>query len=144
MLAAKVALTTQPEKCRPEVFEGLLASSLVTYGLSVDAFMQSLRLMLSGEWGLPHDLTASQNHPAQASDSKPQGGGDRLSPRERDVLLQVVEGHVNKAIALHLGITEARVKAHLKNLLRKIKVENRTQATIWALANLPELALRAA
>lgn len=136
MLAAKVALTTQRENCRPETFEGWLASSLLAYDVSVDAFMRSLGFMWSGELVLPY-----QNDPAE---SKVQGGGDRLSPRERDVLLQVVEGHANKVIALHLGITEARVKAHLKNLLRKIRVDNRTQATIWALANVPELATRVA
>jgi two-component system nitrate/nitrite response regulator NarL len=134
MLAAKVALTTL-EKCRPETFEGWLASSLLAYDVSVDAFMQSVGFMWSGELVLPY-----QNHPAE----KVQRGSDRLSPRERDVLLQVVEGHANKVIALHLGIAEARVKVHLKNLLRKIKVDNRTQATIWALANLPEVATRVA
>jgi two-component system nitrate/nitrite response regulator NarL len=36
-------------------------------------------------------------------------------------------------------MTEATVKVHLKSVLRKIRVENRTQAAIWALANLPEL-----
>jgi two-component system nitrate/nitrite response regulator NarL len=55
------------------------------------------------------------------------------------VLLQVVEGHPNKVIAWHLGMAEATVKVHLKNVLRKIKVDNRTQAAIWALANMPEL-----
>ena len=139
MLATEVALTTQLEKCRLETFEGLLASNLLTY----DAFVRSLGLMWSGKWALPFDLTLSQN-PAGASDSKLQGRGDRLSPRERDVLLQVVEGHANTVIAGHLGIPEARVKVHLKNLLSKIKVENRTQATIWALANWPEVAARVA
>ena len=36
-------------------------------------------------------------------------------------------------------MTEATVKVHLKSVLRKISVENRTQAAIWALGNLPEL-----
>jgi two-component system, NarL family, nitrate/nitrite response regulator NarL len=51
----------------------------------------------------------------------------------------LVAGHSNKLIARHLGITEATVKVHLKSVQRKIRVENRTQAAIWALANLPEL-----
>ena len=34
-----------------------------------------------------------------------------------------------------LGITEATVKVHLKTLLRKIDVNNRTQAAIWAMNN---------
>ena len=38
----------------------------------------------------------------------------------------------NKVIANRLKITEATVKVHLKGLLRKISVSNRTQAAIWA------------
>jgi len=80
----------------------------------------------------------------QPNDHEPRGDGARLSSRERDVLLQVTEGHANEAIARRLGTTEATVKVHLTELLRKIRVDNRTQATIWALANLPEAAARVA
>ena len=44
-------------------------------------------------------------------------------------------GSSNKLIAIKLGITEATVKVHLKTLLRKIDVNNRTQAAIWAMNN---------
>jgi two-component system nitrate/nitrite response regulator NarL len=54
------------------------------------------------------------------------------------MLTHLVAGHSNKAIARRLDIAEATVKVHLKSVLRKIRVENRTQAAIWALANLPE------
>ena len=36
-------------------------------------------------------------------------------------------------------MAEATAKVYLQSLLRKIKVENRTQAAIWALSNLPEV-----
>jgi two-component system, NarL family, nitrate/nitrite response regulator NarL len=62
-----------------------------------------------------------------------------LSLQEKEMLSHVLEGHPNKVIARHLGVTEAAAKVHLESLLRKIKVDNRTQAAIWALANLPEL-----
>ena len=58
-----------------------------------------------------------------------------LTPREREVLAQVGAGLSNKVIAIRLGITEATVKVHLKTLLRKIDVNNRTQAAIWAMNN---------
>ena len=61
-----------------------------------------------------------------------------LSFREKDLLFHVLEGHPNKVIAQHLGVTEAVAKFHLIRLLRKINVDNRTQATIWALRNLPD------
>ena len=44
-------------------------------------------------------------------------------------------GASNKLIANRLGITEATVKVRLKTLLRKIDVNNRTQAAIWAMNN---------
>ncbi|WP_335645188.1 response regulator transcription factor [Azospirillum humicireducens] len=44
-------------------------------------------------------------------------------------------GSSNKMIANHLRITEATVKIHLKSLLRKIDVSNRTQAALWGLNN---------
>ena len=75
-------------------------------------------------------------------DIAPQYGGDHLSPCERELLLQVVEGHSNKVIAWHLGVAETTVKVHLESLLRKIRVDNRTQAAVWAFANLPEVAKR--
>jgi DNA-binding CsgD family transcriptional regulator len=62
-----------------------------------------------------------------------------LSLREKELLSHVLEGHSTKAIAQHFGIIEATAKTQLASLLRKISVENRTQATIWALANLPQI-----
>lgn len=56
-----------------------------------------------------------------------------LSDRERQILQCLVEGYANKLIARRLNIAEATVKVHIKGLLRKINVSNRTQAAIWAL-----------
>jgi len=56
-----------------------------------------------------------------------------LSGREAAILNGLVEGASNKVIACQLKITEATVKVHVKAILRKIRVKNRTQAAIWAL-----------
>jgi len=112
---------------------------LLTYDLSADAFARSLRLICSGERVFPRNLALEWRPQAPSPGTEPRSGGDRLSPREREVLAHLLEGHANKLIARHLGITEATVKAHLKNLLHKIRADNRTQAAVWALANLPEL-----
>jgi two-component system, NarL family, nitrate/nitrite response regulator NarL len=58
-----------------------------------------------------------------------------LSEREEQILKSVVKGHANKMIARTLDIAEATVKVHMKSVLRKIRVANRTQAAIWALEN---------
>lgn len=57
----------------------------------------------------------------------------KLSEREIQVLDGLIKGHANKVIARMCDITEATVKVHMKSILRKIQVGNRTQAAIWAL-----------
>ena len=53
---------------------------------------------------------------------------ERLSPRERQVLDQVVVGNGNEAVALELGIAPATVAKHLEHAYRKLGVQNRTAA----------------
>lgn len=57
----------------------------------------------------------------------------KLSERETQILDGLVRGFANKVIARRYDITEATVKVHMKSILRKIRVGNRTQAAIWAL-----------
>jgi two-component system, NarL family, nitrate/nitrite response regulator NarL len=116
-----------------------LLSGILTYDLSAEAFLRSLRLICAGERVFPRDLAPGCRLPAPSLGSEVQSDGNRLSPREREVLSHLLAGRANKVIARQLGTSEATVKVHLKNLLRKIKVGNRTQAAIWALSNLPEL-----
>lgn len=56
----------------------------------------------------------------------------QLTSREEDVLDLLAEGGSNKNIARSLGISEATVKMHVKNILAKIRLKNRTQAAVWA------------
>ena len=46
---------------------------------------------------------------------------EALTPRERAILIRVVEGRLNKQIAGEMGITETTVKVHRSNMMRKIK-----------------------
>lgn len=59
----------------------------------------------------------------------------RLSPRERSILRCLIEGDSNKCIARKVDIAEATVKVHIKAILRKIHVQNRTQAAIWGVSH---------
>lgn len=56
-----------------------------------------------------------------------------LSAREMEVLTHIVEGKSNKEIALALGISPQTVKNHVTALLRKLSVDDRTQAALYAL-----------
>jgi two-component system nitrate/nitrite response regulator NarL len=51
-----------------------------------------------------------------------------------------MHGSSNKIIARNLDITEATIKVHVKAILRKIRVANRTQAAVWATEHLPRQA----
>lgn len=124
-----VVLASQAECLRMSTAQIAPLSEVLTYDLSTDAFVRSLQLICSGERVFPCDLPLERELAALTN----------LCLREKEVLLDLVEGHSNKAIARHLGVTEATVKVHLKSVLRKINAENRTQATIWALANLPKI-----
>lgn len=57
-----------------------------------------------------------------------------LTPTQLKVLLQVLEGRLNKQIAWELGMSEATVKAHMTAIMRKLDVQNRTQAVLAARA----------
>ena len=57
---------------------------------------------------------------------------DRLTPREREVLILIGRGFPNKLIARELGLSEKTVKAHVGRVLSKLEVTDRTQAAVLA------------
>jgi two-component system nitrate/nitrite response regulator NarL len=108
------------------------ADGFLSKSVAPEALIQSLQLVTLGEKVFPTNLATmllDMNVPG------PQHSIRGLSPREQEILQALVTGASNKLIAIRLGITEATVKVHLKTLLRKIDVNNRTQAAIWAMNN---------
>src|SRR5262249_52170765 len=55
-----------------------------------------------------------------------------LSRREALILRMLMQGASNKVIAKSLVITDSTVKVHMKAILRKLRLQNRTQAALWA------------
>ncbi len=117
------------------------------------AFITAIELILRGETILPSqfvkailDGRTGERRPSLpavrnsviADEKNLASTGKRLSAREESILLSLVGGEPNKVIAQKLSITEATVKLHVKAILRKIRVKNRTQAAIWAARNLPQ------
>ena len=93
-------------------------------------------------WDGPIALSGGENAaPPAVDEPQPPGRQEQdeperpLSQREAAILGHLVQGASNKVIAYQLKITEATVKVHVKAILRKIQVKNRTQAAIWALNN---------
>src|SRR5690606_8488776 len=56
-----------------------------------------------------------------------------LSPREMEILQFVTHGLSNKEIATRLGISQQTVKNHMTSILKKLNVQDRTQAAVTAL-----------
>jgi two-component system nitrate/nitrite response regulator NarL len=130
------------ESFKPQLLEACItagAAGYLTKDISLDALKHSLLLVAHGEKVYPSQLAEMMMSGVAFS---PMEGGEqrdfvqgKLSARERAILACLVRGDPNKVIALHLRITEATVKVHMKNLLRKIAATNRTQAAIWAVKN---------
>jgi DNA-binding NarL/FixJ family response regulator len=75
-----------------------------------------------------HSFTTSETHP--------------LTRRERQVLAHLALGLSNREIARSISVSLETVKEHVQNVLRKIKVNDRTAAAVWALRNgLPTFSL---
>jgi len=101
--------------------------------LLADALVLSLRLVLIGQIVVPSfavdlSLTGETHYQPVGFDADAD-----LTPRERQILDMIVHGQGNKAIGLALGIREPTVKFYVKNIMRKLRVCNRTQAAVWAL-----------
>lgn len=118
---------------------------------SCDALIKSLDLVMLGETILPPEVLPFIPVREKKDDREPPGrdvaidadgseAGNEFAPRlsgqERNVLRCLLEGDSNKVIARKIGITESTVKVYIKTILRKIRVENRTQAALWARNNL--------
>jgi DNA-binding NarL/FixJ family response regulator len=108
-----------------------------------EAFVKTLELVILGQTILPFTLVEGQQdiipampHQEATEDAWRSTGGDeirRLTDRERCILRYLIEGDSNKIIGRKIGIAETTVKVHVKAILRKIRVRNRTQAAIWAM-----------
>ena len=73
------------------------------------------------EAGLVRDRARRESERALAA---LRGRFDTLSSRERDIMLRVVDGRLNKQIANDIGIAESTVKVHRTNLMRKMKAHS--------------------
>ncbi len=99
--------------------------------ISPNSLLNSLNMVMAGEKICPAFVLAMILKNNVAMDGK-QPDYD-LSRREMEVLKHLASGQTNKQIAIIQNITEATVKVHVKSILRKLSLSNRTQAAIWAL-----------
>jgi DNA-binding NarL/FixJ family response regulator len=83
-----------------------------------------LRALAAGQRWIPPDV---------AKRLAARRGYEELTPREVEVLHQLAKGLANKEIADVLAISENTTKGHLKNIIGKLRVADRTEAVTAAL-----------
>ncbi len=89
---------------------------------------------IEGELVLSAPLTQIVARSIQQSSSTP-SIFEKLTKREVEILRHITRGDSNKVIGKVLGITEATVKVHIKNLLKKLSLRTRVEAAVWAVRN---------
>ena len=98
---------------------------------SREALLEAVRRVASGEPSWPQEVVRRMS----GSMSSGANGDSPLTSRECDVLRQLSFGLSNKEIAKALGISYETVKEHVQHILRKLNVNDRTQAAVWAVRN---------
>ena len=127
-----VAETDNPLRARQILSTG--ARGFLPASLSLRVVMGAIDLVLAGGVYVPSSLIDSS---AQRSGNW-QGGAQSSEPwseltrRQRDVLALISQGKSNKLIADALTMSESTVKAHVKQIIKRLNVANRTQAALVA------------
>src|SRR5947207_3036203 len=122
--AKMIALTTYggDEDIRRALAAGMQA--YLTKDVLHDELLKAIRAVYAGQTYLPAAVAASLAAQLPRPD---------LSAREVQVLQLIVRGLANKQIAYALSIAEHTVKNHVKNILSKLGVQDRTQAATAAI-----------
>jgi DNA-binding NarL/FixJ family response regulator len=100
------------------------ARAYLLKGMTSEELIATIRAVHAGKSHIP---------PVIAQRLAERMGTEDLTPREFDVLEQIVHGKSNKEIAAELKVSEATVKTHINSLLSKLDVTDRTQAATAAI-----------
>lgn len=108
--------------------------------IDADFLLNAIRRAVDGDSVLSPEMTT------RLVSSLVRGGKDTsddalssLTPREMEILGYLAAGYSNKMIALRLDVAESTVKAHVQNILRKLDLDSRVQAAVYAVRhNVPK------
>jgi two-component system NarL family response regulator len=109
-----------------DIFRGLEAGAMgyLVKNTESGPLLETIRAVYSGTYSLPAAIAARLAQRRATPE---------LSPRELEVLLLIVKGNSNKEIGGKLSLAENTVKNHVKMILEKLGVSDRTQAVTTAL-----------
>jgi len=112
--------------------------------LSLKVLLGALDLVMAGGVYVPSSLidAGPQRSSGSSSAKRPNEPWSELTRRQRDVLGLIAQGKSNKLIADALTMSESTVKAHVKQIIKRLHVANRTQAALLATGSLTQQSLR--
>ena len=107
-----------------EVYQSFKAGArgFVVKEMPLERLLEAIRVVYGGQQYVPPEISLRLNGRVLSE----------LSPRELEVLRLIAKGLSNKEIASAIQIVEGTVKLHVKNILSKLEVSDRTQAIIAA------------
>jgi len=106
------------------------AKGYIPCTLGFDIAVEAVRFILAGGTYVPMDCVLATGPGVQASPApRPSGGA---TAREVAVIRALQQGKSNKVIAYELNMSESTVKAHVRNLMTKMKAKNRTDLAMTA------------
>ena len=132
---AVIVLTASDDE--DDLFEAIQAGARGYILKSVDnaAFLRQLNQVVSGGVGMAEEVTT------KLVTGLARRGAETLNPdhtvrealtkREKEVLVQISKGTTNREIASALYISENTVRAHVRTLMQKLQLENRTQLAVY-------------
>lgn len=128
---AKIIIVTSfidDEKVYPAISAG--AKSYLLKTSSASEIAQAIRDTYRGEGVFEKEVSVKLEHRHEVEEEFRLF--EELTSREKEVLLLIAQGKSNQEIADECFITLKTVKTHVSNILSKLQVEDRTQATIYA------------
>jgi DNA-binding NarL/FixJ family response regulator len=112
------------------------AKGYLLKGVGIIEIVEAIKSVARGQATVSPVMAARLLDQLRGNDrNKPEKGLYKLSIREKEVLKLTARGSSNKEIAADLYISDTTVKAHMRNILEKLRVKNRAEAVGVAMAN---------
>jgi DNA-binding NarL/FixJ family response regulator len=124
---------------RPETIDALKlgARGIVPKDCSAELCFKAIRSVMAGQFWIGREklvqLLQSVGNGVSACANEPLANNFHLTPRELQIISEIVDGETNKDIAKRFGLRENTVKHHLTHIFDKLGVDNRLELALFAM-----------
>jgi DNA-binding NarL/FixJ family response regulator len=133
---ARLVILSDASTLTPTLVRDILshdvAGFILTHRTGLQLVISAISLVHSGGTFVPRDFIFMNGEAAPSSTGRKASETGRLTQRELAVLDLIRLGHSNKLVAETLGMSASTVKVHVRNIMQKMGVSNRTQVALTA------------